>query len=264
MKILKQVPIVLALVVVALICITRIAPKTTSVENNEKLIEQIDGEISTVLKLTGAAAGASAVISLLPDDQCTPIANELAETAKYFLVVLSALYLEKYLVSVMGYVAFSFVIPIGCVLWGIGYFAKRKGMCVISYKLAVFALAIYFLIPLSTNVSQYIYNHYETSIESTLNEVDKITISETKDDATAVEKFKNWIENAAVTATEYVTKLLSDFVDALAVMLVTSCLIPMLIVLFFTWFMKILFGIQVPVYPRPVKQKSEDDSAVFS
>lgn len=247
-NILKTVSIILLLVVIALVSVVKIAPLSTDVEKHEEVITQIDSEIDTVLKLTAGAAGASAVISLLPDDQCTPIANELAELAKYFLVVLSALYLEKYLVTMLGYVSFSFLIPIACLCWGVGYFVKRGSLRTLSYKFALLAFALYLMIPISVRASTFVYENFDTSIAETIAESDRISITEASEDASLVEKFTTWISNAAVTVTEYVTNLLSDFVDALAIMIVTSCLIPILVVVFFVYLMKILFGIKVPSF----------------
>ena len=44
---------------------------------------------------------------------------------------------------------------------------------------------------------------------------------------------------------DYVTGLLSRFVEAIAVMMVTSCLIPILVVIFFSWLMKLLFKVDI-------------------
>ena len=55
----------------------------------------------------------------------------------------------------------------------------------------------------------------------------------------------SWIENAAGTIVEYVTGLLSRFIEAIAVMIVTSCLIPILVIIFFIFLMKILFNVDI-------------------
>lgn len=59
----------------------------------------------------------SALITLLPGDTATPIAEKMADVSGYLLVVLCAIYLEKYLVTITGYVAFTYLIPIACGLW---------------------------------------------------------------------------------------------------------------------------------------------------
>ena len=42
-------------------------------------------------------------------------------------------------------------------------------------------------------------------------------------------------------------KTLNDFIEALAVMLVTSCVIPVLVLLFFVWITKVILGMELPV-----------------
>lgn len=243
----RKVQIVLILIIVALISFTRVVPHSVNPEVHSATTEQIDKEIDSVLKLTAGAAGASAVISLLPDDQCTPIANELAEMAKYFLVVLSALYLEKYLVTVIGYVSFGVLIPVACLLIGVGVVAHKRMLKTVAAKLAILAVALYIMVPLSVKASQLIYDNYSNTLEATVSEANRISIGENTEDSTVVEKFLNWISNAAVTVTEYVTNLLSEFVNALAVMVVASCLIPTLVVVLFVWLMKLMFNVNIPM-----------------
>lgn len=250
----RKIQIILLFVILALISVTKVAPYTTNPETHAAITNQIDEEIAAVLKLTAGAAGASAVISLLPDDQCTPIANELAELAKYFLVVLSALYLEKYLVVVIGYVSFSAILPIALILLGVGIVLKRSTLKALSVKLSILALAVYLMVPVSVMASRLIYENYEQTIEDTATEADRIIINEDTEDTGIVDRFVNWISNAAVTVTEYVTNLLSRFVNALAVMLVASCLIPTLVILIFVWLIKLLFDIKVlPMFMLPGK-----------
>ena len=225
MELLKKTAIGLLLAAVALFSIAVITPAATKQSNHVHTYEQLDREIGNTLKLTAGATAVSAVISLLPDDTCTPIAEQFAELGTYFVIVLSALYLEKYLITILGFVSFSILIPLVCL------------------KLGIFAILIYFLIPLSVKTSEAIYNTYESTMEETLTTANEITV--TDEDANAVEKFLSWIKNAAVTVVDYVTGLLSRFVEAIAVMMVTSCLIPILVVIFFSWLMRLLFKVDI-------------------
>ena len=53
----------------------------------------------------------------LSGDAGTPIADKLAKIEfAYFLIVVCAIYLEKYLVPITGLAAFKLLIPIGCIL----------------------------------------------------------------------------------------------------------------------------------------------------
>ena len=53
--------------------------------------------------------------------------------------------------------------------------------------------------------------------------------------------------------TEGISQAASGLADrvALAVMLVTSCLIPILVLLFFVWLVKFIWGIDLPA-PKPL------------
>ena len=56
---------------------------------------------------------------------------------------------------------------------------------------------------------------------------------------------------------EQFKNVLNRFVEATAVMVVTTCLIPILVILFFGWIMKTLFHIPVSIpvsLPRPRKK----------
>lgn len=254
---LKKAALVIVLITIAVISITKITPWYSNVENHQATIEQIDSEISKVMGLTAGAAGAAAVISMLPDDACTPIATQLAEFSKYFLIVLSALYLEKYLLTVFGYAVFTFIVPIACVLMSVWIVFKKDSFKSVAVRLLVGALAFSLLIPVSAKVSQIIQVTYGNSIEETIQEAERITVTQDDNDANWLEKFTSWLSNAAVTVSDYVTGLLSKFVEALAIMIVTSCLIPILVVVIFIWLIKVLFGIQIPVNVTNVIQRGK-------
>ena len=69
---------------------------------NAHAIQSLDDKKTTALELTAAATAASAAITLIPGDAGTPIADKLADLSSYFLIVVCAIYLEKYLVTITG------------------------------------------------------------------------------------------------------------------------------------------------------------------
>ena len=91
----KKLSLVAVILLIAVISFTKIAPWAAEPDNHTHSIEQTDEKISTVMTLSGGAAATSATLSLLPGDMCTPISEQLAELAKYFLMILSSLYLEN-------------------------------------------------------------------------------------------------------------------------------------------------------------------------
>lgn len=93
--------------IVAAISFFVVAKYTSSTEFNARIIASLDEKKTTVMELTAASTAASAAITLIPGDVGTPIADKLADLSGYFLIVLCAIYLEKYLVTIMGYAAFK-------------------------------------------------------------------------------------------------------------------------------------------------------------
>ena len=243
MNIKTKIPVVLALLLVALLSMTKITSWATNLETHEHTIAELDDKINTVMELTAGATASSAALSFLPDDQCTPIAQEIAELAKYFLIVLSALYLEKYMITVSGYVAFKVIIPIACVCLGVGIFAKKDAFSILSAKLAVCALAVFLMVPSSVMVSDMIYANYANSIDATIDTAMEVSIDDT--DSGIMEQLVSWLTEAAGKARDYVAGLLSHFMEALAVMIVTSCVVPLLVILLYLWFIKQIFGIDL-------------------
>ena len=83
----KKIMIVALLTLLAVISITKIAPAAADPANHKHSIEQTEEKIASVMTLSGGAAATSATLSLLPGDMCTPLAEQLAELAKYFLLI---------------------------------------------------------------------------------------------------------------------------------------------------------------------------------
>ena len=260
----KQKKILFALIpiVIALLSFFVIARFTSSTEFNAKTIQSLDDKKTTVMELAAASTAASAAITLIPGDVGTPIANKLADLSSYFLIVLCAIYLEKYLVTITGYAAFKILVPIACVFFS-GYLLWRKEILrVVAQKFLLFGLAVYLVIPASVKVADMIETTYASSIESTI-ETAKQTTDEIEsetgesgqvDDKSSNEKSQsdsdsdskenaggffsglfNKVQEGVSTATANVENVLNNFIEALAILLVTSCLIPILVLIFFVW-----------------------------
>ncbi len=235
--------------VVISICI--IAPAASSVDKgrNKTNIEEIDRNIANVMKLEAGAMGASAIISFLPDDDCTPIAEELAELAKFFLIVLCALYLEKYMIGLLGYICFGAIIPIACLTYLAGKLRGSEIAKSFAIRLGICGLMFYLIIPVSMWCSRTISSNYENSIEETIEKSDNLRVqqllNQNEEDKAGIKGIANWIKETVGTTVDYAADLLSDFVEALAVMIVTACLIPMLVFILFSWMLKSLIDVDL-------------------
>ena len=247
-------------ILVALASIFVIAGYAASPEFHAATITSLDEKTGTVLELTAASTAASAAITLLPGDTATPIADKLAELSSYFLIVISAIYLEKYLTTITGYAAFVILIPAACLLLSVNAFARRHQLRRIAWKLIVFALAVALVIPASVRVSDIIDETYASSIHTTINAAiqttEEISVEEAAEEiqeaetAGGLKGFFTGVKDTVSNTGDHIKRILNNFINALAVMLVTSCLIPILVMVFFVWIAKILMNSEVDFLPR--------------
>ena len=75
------------LLLVAILSITVIGKYASAPENHQKTIASLDEKKQTVMELTAASTVTSALITLLPGDTATPIAEKMADVSGYLLVV---------------------------------------------------------------------------------------------------------------------------------------------------------------------------------
>ena len=248
----KKIAIISILLVIVLLSMTVVSKIASNPENHAKTIESLDEKKSDVLKLTATSAAASTALAAIPGDATTPVANKLAD-----LIILMVIFLEKYLVTLTGYVTFFILIPAACVLLASGIVLNKSVLKVLATKIAIFGFVVYAIIPISMNVSTMIENTYESSIEMTIQEAEDMTdeINEMKDsEGNVIEKFLSKIKDGISGILKKGENLLNRFIEAIAVMMVTSCLIPIAVLLFTLWFIRMLFGIQINV-PKNLSKK---------
>ena len=250
-------------IVIALVSNIVLAKNYSSPEYtvNKKTITYLDEKKTTALELCAGATALSAAITLIPGDTGTPIAEKLTDLSGYFLIVVSAIYLEKYLLTILGALTFRWLIPAAMIAIALYFGIRRDFFWKLGVKILIFGLAVYAVIPVSVHVSQLIYNTYQESIDTTLAETENL-ISQTEENAQSstesnqnsgdegffaglVDKAKDTIEQAKDTAsivTEQFKYMLNKFIDGLAVLIVTTCLIPILVMVFFVWIVKMILG----------------------
>lgn len=254
MKYFKEAVLSLCFLLLIVILMVPVTNATTNPEskNNQHRIKVIDEKIDTVVKLAAGSTAASAVVSMLPGDTGTPIAEELAELGKFFILVLSALYLEKYLITITGLVAFRFIIPLALAFLAIGIWRSNAFWRSIAVKLTIFGLAIHFVVPISVKISDVIYDTYSTKIQETVEVSVEITQTQTEEsEGGFLDKIGNWVSDTTTEVLDRFSKIVSNFIEALAVMIVTSCLIPLLVIIIFAWLVKTVFVINLPINTVP-------------
>jgi len=238
------------LVLVAVISFFPLANLASSPKKNADIITSIDSKVETVMKLTATSTVASAAVSAIPGDTATPIAEKLADFSEDFLTILCVLYTEKYLLTIIGLAVFRFAIPVACGLLMISVFGDLPGFCRLGIKLGALALCMYFAIPGSIRLADTIYDTYEVSINTTIEEAQQFSdttsgLSEANEDAGLLESILNTIADTTTGLTDKAAAILNRFVETVAVLIVTSCVLPLLGLLFFLWLINLLTGTEI-------------------
>lgn len=252
---LRVVLIIVVCILIAALSFFFLAEILSSPETYSGIIRSIDDKVETVLKLTASSTAASAGITAIPGDVGTPIAEKLADFSEYGILILCVLYAEKYLLSILGSGVFRFIIPIACMLYPLGLFHDLEGIKPILKKIAIVSLALYFVIPLSVHISDRIYETYQASIDNTISAAEDLAedaaiAGSSAEDQNAIQRIWNALSESASSFAERGAEILNRFIESLAVMIVTSCVIPILVLLFSLWIINQVFGFSIPAPSR--------------
>lgn len=257
----KNIALIAAALIVMLLSIFVISKAAADPANHTQTLEALDEKKTDVLTMTATSAGAATAIAAIPGDATTPVANKLADLTSYFLIILMVIFLEKYLVTLTGYATFNILIPIACVLFIAGIVAARRTLKVWAAKVAVFGVVIFLIIPASMKVSSIIEETHEISMENAIQEAEEITeeINESTDsDGNIIEQALDKLAGGVSGLLDKGEQILNQFIESIAVMFVTSCLIPIAVLMFVLWLVKVMFEVQISVpgeLPKKIARK---------
>lgn len=258
------------LVVLAIVSAFPLATHFSSPETYAGVTQTLEGQKSTALGLVATATTASVAVSAIPDDVGTPIANQLADLSGKLAVVLAIIYLEKFLLTTFGLIAFRYFVPAGIALlclwlWLRGRWNPSRVLFVWGVKLLVVALALATLVPVSAGLTQTITNQYQTSLAAEEASQEANETSETVyEDNTSQDTGENQnilemlgsaissgvdaLASGAADAANAVGEQLNKLIDAVAVSIVTSCLVPLAVLLLYLWLIKLFTGADLTGY----------------
>ena len=291
----KRVVAAICIAALALVSFFPLASVASSPTTYQATIDSLDAKAQTVSVLIGTTAAVSTAITVIPGDTATPLAEKFMDLSADFAIVLGAIYLEKYMLTIFGLAAFRVIIPVACLL-GIGCLFALENLELqarlrsIILKLVLFAAAMLIVVPASVSVSNLIEETYHYDAAAVAAEfqdgVETSSATTESDSATAttesgsastsstdsdnpVENFLNWagsvgdtvssaVSDAADAVTSGVTgvldkakQMVSDVIEAFAVMIVTNCVVPIVVMLIFIWLINVLLGVNIQVPARP-------------
>ncbi|MDO4869753.1 MAG: beta-carotene 15,15'-monooxygenase [Bacillota bacterium] len=241
-----------ALIVIAAVSFFMIASVASSEDSFTGTYSSLEEKRTNVTELMGAAAASSTAISLLPGDAGTPIADQLADLSGYFMFILAAIYLEKWMVTITGMLAFKILIPASCGVLIIAQIIRNNTWKTVGIKLVCFALMMFAIVPASVVVTEKIDASYQASMQQTIEDTEndtkqlKNTVGNEKDDS-AIERLLSKVKGGVEGQVDKFENTLNRITESIAVLIVTSCAIPIAVVVFFLWLVKLLTGINIEV-----------------
>lgn len=276
---------VAVLAVALLISAIPLANVFSSPETYSGIIASLDEKETTVLTLTASSAGLSAAVSAIPGDAGTPIAEKLVDLSADFMVVLAAIYLEKFLLTIFGLAAFRILFPAGCLLAIAAILLRRKlpassGLARLAAKFALLGVVLVITVPASVLVSDNIEGIYQESIDQTVasaqgmaeeaqeaEAADAAQSEEGQEGEGGILEFFNGIGEAVSDIPDAVStglsdvasgaqNMINDFIESLAIMIVTSCVIPLLVLIFFLWMAKLILGVNIEAPMRALAPRT--------
>lgn len=242
-------------------------PKTDFVQES---LESVEENSDTVMKFSAATLSTSLAISALPDDFATPLADSLADMNAYFIAILVVLFLEKLLIQYGIKLTFMILIPAACALGFLFVVTKRDILKGLAIRLCIFGLAVAFVVPCSTHVTDIVASDLTDYVNETIQETEdgagklNEAMEDSGEDKTIFEKLSDLFQ----TAVNGVSDLMQHFqntirkaMNSIAILILSNCLMPLLTFFVLRWLLKELFQIAIPLPPigsrRAAASKSE-------
>ena len=266
--------IVALLAVLALVSLFPLRETFSSPETYTATISTLDEKKANVTALVASSTALSAGISVLPDDTGSAIADKLMDVSVDLGIVLVVIYLEKYLLTIFGFLSFGVLMPIG--LAGLAAAVALLGRSAISrtfthvaVRLLLLGAILVSVVPASVWVTDRIDKTYETSVAAAPIEQETREQEQPQSDEgdggilefitgipEAVANLPQTVADGVTSVTQDILDQVNALVEAFAVMVVTSCAVPVLVLLLFLWVANMLLGIKIEVPVAALQQRA--------
>ena len=263
---------ILLLIFIMVFSFTVLANFVPDTEYMQETVEYLDESQATIMTFSGTASATSLALSALPEDFATPLASTVSDLNTYFIFMFAVLFVEKLMVLEGTKLAFAYVIPMTCILYGLFVLTDKEMFKNFGRKLLILGIAVIFVIPVSTRFTNLVCRDYMVYVDETIAEADagatKINevMSTGDEEAGFFDKiavaFKNSIQGVS-DLLDYFNNVIKRCINSVAIMLVTTFVVPLLILFLFRWLLTELFALHFPM-PRiqikvpHVKQEETD------
>ncbi len=222
----------------------------------QETVESLEKSRNQIMDFSGATITTSLAITALPDDFGTPLADTLADMNTYFVFVFAVIFVEKLLMIEGIRLAFMYVIPVALVLYILGLLFTKDRVKAFGTKLFIFGMAVVLVIPISTHFTEKVCADYLVYVDETIAEAndgaEKVNeiMSTTQDETTIFDKLSNAFKTAMKEMSDlldYFKNVLKKFVNSIAIMIVTTFVLPLFVLMIFRWLLSELFTLNLAV-----------------
>ena len=251
------------LMVLSFSVLTRIIPESKFVQET---IQHLEESQNTIMKFSGTTIATSLSLSALPNDFASPLASTVSDLNTYFIFIFAVLFVEKLVVIEGIKIALVWMIPAACILYIAAILTSKEMFKNFAKKLLILGISIIMVIPISTHFTETVCADYLTYVDETIEEADaganKINelMAEENEDATFFDKLTDAFKTAIRDVNDllaYLKNVVKKCVNSVAVMIVTTFVLPMLTMLLFRWLLTELFALHLPVPKVSVKLPKE-------
>lgn len=267
----------------------------TGEDSFQKTTAMLETQEGRLVKMTLGAVAASTAVAMAPGDWTSPVANELADMTSVFSMALGAVLLEKFLLTKLCWLSLRIIIPVGLALMALYFASRRGGFLQAGIKVALFGLVLMLVIPAGAKVSSDLEFMYQDKLDAALSIHDEVVDAQAEETLSTEEaqaalesesqKTMSWKDALGffTSIPETVTGAIRDLPDTmtaglgelkaqaqewiqtfmmgLAVILISTIVIPIGILLLGLWTVRTITGlpIYVPRLPAPRRKPEYEE-----
>lgn len=227
----------------------------SSPDFHEHTIAKLEEQKLSAMTLSAVVTVASTAISAIPDDTATPIAEQLSDLSGPLLAIVCVLYAEKFLLTTMGWASTMILLPGACfsgILYLLGGWPTLRRW---AFKLAILAVVLVAIVPASVGFTRLVESTFSESVNATFHAAYHLAEETQQLDEDGKNGFLSFFSGLKDNISALVSKaksMLSIMVDAVAVLIITSCVIPALTAMLFLIVLRVLFHLPIVAMPaRP-------------
>ena len=251
------------LMVFSFTVLTHVIPESKFVQDT---VNHLEDSQNTIMKFSGTTIATSLSLSALPNDFASPLASTVSDLNTYFIFIFAVLFVEKLLVIEGIKIALVWMIPAACVLGILAIVFEKEMFKNFAKKLLILGISVIMVVPMSTHFTETVCADYLTYVDETIEEADagagKINeiMAEGNEEATFFDKLSDAFKTAISDVNDllaYFKNVVKKCVNSVAVMIVTTFVLPMLVMLLFRWLLTELFALHLPAPKVSIKLPKE-------